>query len=254
MVVRERRSGLVYLLALGLVITTLILAFSSRETRIYTGSQEGNVLTVSGTGEVTAEPDEAYMYLRVETLKSSADQAQFTNSRVSSNVIDELKSQGLKDSDIETYRFTIYRKESYNENSRRMEFEGYQVEHVIKATTARVKEVGDIIDAAVQSGADGVERVSFGLSKKKEADVKGEALARAAALSREKALALSASTGVRLGKIRSVSESGSYYAPYDYYPGMRIASAEKFNAADSASIQPQKLELSATVTIVYELN
>ena len=54
---------------------------------------------------------------------------------------------------------------------------------------------------------------------------------------------------VGLGKPISISESNFYYQPYTLYSG--AAQLEKSSA--ETTINPQKLDVSATVALVYEI-
>ena len=125
---------------------------------------------------------------------------------------------------------------------------GYHQVHTLKLTTGDVEGVGRIVDAAIAAGANGVESVSFGLRKGTEKKVRDEALVKAAGVAKEKASLLSEAAGIRLGRVVNLDES-FYYAP--------IAANVRSNAlADygaPSNIAPQKVDVSSSVHMVYEI-
>jgi len=234
------------ILVLGLIAVSIILALNVKTQT----TTERNKLTATGNSELTVVPDKAEIYITIETLKDTATASKNENAKITDNVIKALKEKGVANDDISTYRFNLFRKESWNDVTRKMEFEGYQLTHVLKVVTEELNSVGELIDFSVNAGANGVERVSFGLTKEKEKDARDQALAKASSLAGEKAEAMAASLGLRLESIISVSESGFYYAPYDYYP--RAGAAVKEMAVET-TIQPENVEISATINVVYEI-
>ena len=115
-----------------------------------------------------------------------------------------LKKEGVKDKDIETSQFSIYPRYEYEEvveiNLRKSNqiLSGYEVVNVLKVTTQDLEKAGKLIDAAVDAGANDIERVTFGLTKEKEKEVKQQAMNLASNDAKEKAVALATNLGVAL--------------------------------------------------------
>ena len=65
----------------------------------------------------------------------------------------------------------------------------------------------------------------------------------------DKAASLASSLKINLGKIISVQESSFRFTPYDYAPG--AMAVEESQAG--TEISPQKVEVSASVTLAYEI-
>ena len=117
--------------------------------------------------------------------------------------------------------------------------------------TDDVDNAGKYIDAAVDAGANIVNRIDFTLSDDYEEDVKRQAMIQASDDAEEKAVALTSNLGVRLGSIVSISESSYSYSPYRYYGTDAMMEA---GAADvPTKISPEKVDVRGSVSLVYEI-
>jgi uncharacterized protein YggE len=250
---KKDNSSLVNMLAAGLVIVALVLAFSSRSTInvASSGQIQKDTITVSGQAEMTVDPDQAEMYIKIETTKTTAKLAKDENSIISSAVESALRSKGITEKDVETSRYQIYPKYEYDPDTRKSSISGYTVTNVLKVTTTNLDKVGEVIDAAVDSGANGFERIVFGLTDEKEKDVNAQVLLKASDEAKAKAISLTKNLGVRLGKLSSISESNFYYAPYEYARAEADFGVAK--TGESISISPQKVDVTATVNLAYEI-
>ena len=252
----ETKNYLTTILAVGLVIVALLLALNSKSNVVI--GQNGlqrNSVSVSGTSTLTVDPDKAEIYVKIATLEKTAQDSKNKNSQISGNVVKALKKEGVKDSDIETAQFNIYPKYDYEEvpqipvRNPKQVLAGYEVDNVLKVTTKDLEKIGRLIDVAVNNGASEVERVSFGLTKEREKDIKQQAMIMASNDAKDKAVALVTNLEVGLGKPISISETNFYYQPYTLYSG--AAQLEK--SAAETTINPQKLDVSATINLVYEI-
>ena len=194
-------------------------------------------------------PDEAAVYLTIETLKGTADESRNENTAISDRVMASLKILGLEDKNIETLNYNIYPEYDWSENKQRLK--GYKTVNSLKAKTKDFSLLGKIIDAAVDAGVNRVDNIQFELSSELEATAKKDALERASRDAKEKAEATARGLDVKLGKIVSVSTQDYYYQPFPIFRGGMAAEAKE--AIASTSISPQELETRATVSVVFEL-
>ncbi len=247
--VKKDRNILTIILLLGLILTLLILASNTKKTIVVSGQDVRNTISVSGSSELSVEPDKAEIYVNIETTKETAKEAKDENARVSKKVTDALKKAGIKRDDIETTQFRINPKYEYSRA--KSEFIGYTVTHVLKVTTTNIDKVGDFIDTAVDNGATRINSIGFTLTDKKQKEMKGEAMIRASQEAREKAEALATNLGVRLGKITSVSESSFNYIPF---VSRSFAMAEAaIEAPVATGISPEDVTIRATVNVAFEI-
>ncbi|MEM2916012.1 MAG: SIMPL domain-containing protein [Candidatus Woesearchaeota archaeon] len=232
----------------GMVLAVLLL--SACTITVQQPTERQDVITVTGSSQFKAVPDQATVYLQVETNGTTAKEAQDKNSRIMDAVQNALLRAGLDSRDMETTYYNVYPYTYWDYEKQRQVEAGYKASHSLKITTNDIKKVGTYIQVGIDAGATSVNSISFELSKVAEKDAKNEALKRAVQDAKSKAEALADGIGKRLGKVVSVSIN-EYYA----YPIMR-AGAEVMAAKDSAvppPIMPQELDVSASVQVVFEI-
>jgi uncharacterized protein YggE len=242
----EIKAGIVSVIAvIGLVLVSCLLVLSTKE-------NTKDTLSVSGMAELTVAPDKAEIYLNVVTLAPTANKAQADNKEISAKVIAALKTAGVKDTDIETSNYYLNKKQDWNSKEQTYEDKGYELTHTIKVTTTSVDAAGELVDKAISAGANGVERVSFGLTKELEKKVREEALAKATIAAKEKAISIAQNSEVKLGKISSIQESNFYYQPFEANVRNTYAK-EASDVMGGSIIAPQKVDVSSSIQISYKI-
>lgn len=248
----EKRDCLTTIPAVGLVIVAIVLALSFNAKT--DAKEEKSKIIVFGASALTVDPNKAEIYVKIITLEKTAQESRNKNSQIASSVTKVLKKEGVRDKDIETSQFFISQKYEYEEiteagsRKSRQTLIGYEVTNILKVTTQDLDKAGRLIDAAVDNGANDIERVSFGLTKEKEKEIKQQAMILASNDAKEKAVALATNLEVSLLKPISISESSFYYQPFEVARGALL---EK--AAPETIISPQRLEVSASVSLAYEI-
>jgi uncharacterized protein YggE len=208
---------------------------------------EISTLTVSGTGEATADADMVTIVLGVQTRNESAAGAVADNARMMADSIEALLAAGVPEDEIKTSGFSIYPTRDWIDGklSDKVVFEVSNQVTITLDLTDEV-DVGEVLDSAVGAGANSVESVTFGL--RDPTGVQEEALENAVVDAMGKALVISEAAGVTLGRILSISEGGASPVP--------MAESRVYFAADAGAatpIVPGDVEVTATVTITYEI-
>jgi len=237
------------LLIVGIAAVAIILAVHNTNTTEQTTKEKSTIVSTE-TSTTTVSPDTAEIYVGVLTEAKTAEEAQKNNAELMDKVKKALTAQGVADSDMETMNFALNPKYDWTYSSGKII--GYEATHTLKITTKDIKSTGKLSDAAVSAGANNVNYISFTLSEDMQKQVKNQAITKAADAAKAKAQTLADATGVKLGKIVDVSESSYNYMPYRYY-GYAEASAGKAAPTVDTSISPQNVDVSATVTITYEI-
>ncbi len=214
-------------------------------------AEQKQTISVSGEYETFAAPDKAEIYFRVETQKLTAKDAQDLNSEYSDAAIASLKKAGVASADIETTDYRIEKVRDWNPQTYDYEDKGYRATHVFKVTTLKIEDVGTLLQVAVDAGVNSIDDVVFSLSKEKERDVKTTVMQQAATKAKEKAIALASSLDVKLGKVVSVTESSYSYVPYRY--GLAETAMISSKAAPAPQISPEQVQVSATVSVSFEI-
>jgi uncharacterized protein len=219
-----------------------------------TGQRE--TVQSNGLSQITVMPDLVSVYFNVETNGTTAKEAKDENSKIVNNVINSLIEQGFKREEIETINLNVYediRWEYDGKSSKRVPY-GFKATHTIriKFPTEDTDKIGKAIDAGIDNGAM-LSYINFELSKELENKYKAEALESATQDARIKAEAMARGLNAKLGKVVSVNTYDFGYNPWIAYDNMATRSMEIDYAKVESSVQPRNQEISAQVSVVYQL-
>jgi uncharacterized protein YggE len=212
------------------------------------GSADVRTLSVSGSGEAFLAPDIAYIYIGVHTENATAADAVTENTSRTQELIQALQEFGIDPKDIRTTNFSIYPMDRFDPATGMPSGEKvYAVDNTVYVTVRDLTRLGDLLDTAVQAGANTVNSVQFDVADKDEAlqQARAEALKDAQA----QAQALAQSAGLSLGEIRSINFLDAQ--PYPIFDGRGGGGG---GAAEGAvPIQPGQLTFTVNVSVTYEL-
>lgn len=163
-------------------------------------------LTVTGEAEIFLKPDLAYVVVGIETQGSTAAQAQQKNATMMTAVVNALRKAGVAEKDLQTSNYSlnpVY--DSRPSLSGRPKVTGYTTSHQLRITVRDLEKLGDLIDEAVQAGANIVHSVTFTVVN--QSAWEKQALEQAIANARDKAQAMAKAAGVTLGRPVQLSAS-----------------------------------------------
>ena len=203
-------------------------------------------LTVTGSGIATVTPDKASLFIGVQTADSSSKTAQDKNAKDINNVIGALLDYGVKEKDISTSSFDLYANYDYSKDV--SELIGYTATTMLTVKNLDVKDVGELLEKVGEAGVNQVNGIRFDYTETEAAYDK--ALDAAMDRAQEKAEKLAAREGCRLGKILSVSEGDSNGSAATTGAREYMESAK----ADSMNVMPGESDVTATVTVTYQLS
>ncbi len=240
----EKNNWLIGILVLALVVISIAFVYFNKSG----GTTNQQTITASGTSTITAVPDEASVYIRIDTLEKTTEESKNKNTQLSDSVINSVKKLNIQQN-IETTSYNIY--PEYDWSNNKQELKGYRTTTTLKVSTKYFDDLGAIVDTAVKAGATGIDSINFELSKDKQNEYKRDALAKATEDAKLKAEAIANGLGAKLGKLSSVTESSFNYIPYPIFRGGGdVVAAEK---AVSTNIEPQNLDITASVNVVYQI-
>lgn len=228
-----------------LVVVTLLaaLALTGCSTKVVTtgGAPALYTVTAGGTGKVAAPPDMAEMFfgasVTAEDAKSALDQA----SVIAEDIAAAVKDTGVSADDIQTANVSVWPEQSGGE---RVTVTGYRASVQVRVKLRDIAKVGEVITAASEAGANEIGGPSFTLSD--DAEVRSDAIEAAIADARKRGQVMAKAADKRLGEIISMSESNVSVPPIYYDMGARAT-------AESVPIEPGQLDISTSVTVVFEL-
>ncbi|HEY2074484.1 MAG TPA: SIMPL domain-containing protein, partial [Gaiellaceae bacterium] len=117
-----------------------------------TAASSSDTVTVSGTGTVTAVPDEASFDFTVQTKGKTASAALTQNGTATQAVISAVKAAGVPDANIQTQQVSLDPVTSSDGTT----ITGYTASNTIDVSKLAIAKSGAIVDAAVGAGANGV--------------------------------------------------------------------------------------------------
>ena len=239
------RSKSIFLIG-GMVLLGLLLsAFVSGQTA-QGDSTSMRTLGVTGTGQVYLTPDIATISIGVRTDHESASEAVVDNNAQIQQVVTALKDLGVEEKDIQTSNFSIYPQQQYDDQGN-ITSTIYVVENTVMVTIRDLDMLGDVLDAAVENGANSIYGIQFDVEDKTAAFT--EARQKAVEDANVKAAELADAAGVTLGEIQKISESTVYPGPmFD----ARGGGAEQA-VASAVPISPGQLTITSDVNIVYAI-
>ncbi len=240
-----RNHILTPLLALLLVFSLIVLPVSAATT-----SNE-RVINTQGTGTITTTPDLVEISVAVMTEHTDVKDAQRENAVKMNAVMNALKNSGLTSDDIKTTGYSIYQvtKEEDRIFPGEKRAQVYRVTNTLMITLKDTTKAGDIIDIAIENGANNVNYISFTLSDEKQASLRAEALQEAVAQSRGDADVVAASLGLSVRDVKEVTIGGGYYPPTSrMYDSMMLAAGMEKAATP---IEAGEVTVTATVSVTY---
>ena len=211
------------------------------------GDEAVRSISVTGTGEVRAEPDIATVSTGVEVRADTVAEARAGAAAAANAVVAALRAEGVAETDIRTVNFSIRPMYDYSGETPRIV--GYVVSNTVMVTVRDVESVGELIDAVAEAGGDSVRFDGISFSHDDPAALAEEARELAIQDARAKAEQLAALTGVRLGSVISVVET-SWAAPLvGFSPRAEFAMADD----GGTSIQPGTAAVTVTVQAAWEI-
>ncbi len=210
--------------------------------------KESNTINVQGNSELTVEPDEAEVWVGASFVKETAKEAQDSINKVINDIVDGLRYKGFRESDMETTQLNLREEFSWDSGTR--ESVGWRATQTLKVRTTDMTKVGEIVDIAVENGANQINNINFGLSKERDQEYKKQALAEATRNAKDKAETIAESLGVRLGSIKTVTESSYHYMPYRYAMAEMAGDSA---VQEAAMVLPSDVTITANIAIVYNV-
>jgi len=208
-------------------------------------------LTVRGSGEAAAAPDQALVQLGAVAQSERAADAQKQVNRVVGAILEAMKAAGISEHNISTTELTLVpvherTNRSPAEQANLPRIVGYLATNVVRVEMQDINKIGDVIDAGIGAGANRLEGLTFGL--KDDSPFRKKALQQAVLNAREKAEAIADALNLRLVRILEITEEG-VQTVRPQFRIQRMAAA----AAESTPVEPGRIQVSASVIIDYQI-
>jgi uncharacterized protein YggE len=206
---------------------------------------------MSAEAKTMAVPDLATINVGVTSNASTAKAAADDVNKKLAQITEMVKRQGIDAKDITTSNYSVYPMQDYTSPKQRIT--GYTANQTLTVKVHGVDKstdkVSKILDNATESGANQIQGVYFNFE---DADSLKQAVRKQAIeKAKQKALDLAQASGLKLGKVVSISE-GSTPTPYPL-PYALDSKAGMGGGGVAPSIENGSQEISAQMTVVFEL-
>jgi hypothetical protein len=234
---------------LAVLLIGLVGGFAIRAVTADGGGPAGppHLVTVTGTASVSQAPDEAVITLGVRSEAATGGEAFQANAEKANAVLDSLAQMGVEDKDIKTVNVGLDRQ--VRDRGTKHETTVYVAHHEWEVTLRDLSAIGDVLDAAVNAGADEVRDIRFGLSD--PAQARQDALAEAVKGSRAKADTIAEAAGSKVTGVVSVREQGS--GSNELYLQRASLAMPAFGGVPTPVVPPEDIQVRVTVTAVWSL-
>jgi len=222
----------------------------AQEVKPDTPTAEPATISVNGIGEVFLTPDVAYVTLGVRTESEDAGEAVSDNSELADAIIAALQANGVDEKDIGTSAFNVYWSEEWQGEGLPY-LKTYIVENLVDVTVRDFDNLGSLLNAALDAGANSVHNVRFDVLDKSNA--LAEARVIAVENAQEQAGQLAAAAGVGLGELVTIS---SWNTPTVVEPSYAYGMGGGGAAMDSSSVPTSggQLVVRVEVNVVYSVD
>ncbi len=279
--IKERSMKVLSALGIVLTIYVGVLALAKLREYPYIGSQypSGNVITVTGEGEVFAVPDIAEISFSVNEEADTLPAAQEVAATKMNAAIDYLTSNGVDEKDIKTTNYSANPRYEYRNAGVMPMYDtsvregvstgsagsavtmsypvpggdtrvlvGYDVNQTISVKVRDTKKAGELIAGVTAQGITDVYGPNFTIDD--EDKLQREARQDAIKDARAKAKELADDLDVRLVRVVSFNDNNGGY--YPMYAKVEMA-MDSGSVPTAPNITPGENRIAASVTITYEI-
>jgi uncharacterized protein YggE len=207
------------------------------------------LIYVSGEAQLEAPPDLVIINLGVVTQAKTVGEARTQNAERMDAVAGAIKRLGVPPAQIATTRFSVTPQYDYQERRSPPRILGYSVSNQLTVRQEDLDKVSEVLDAALQAGANDVGSVTFTL--KEPGKLKLAAYEEAVRDAQSRAQALARAAGVQLGKIYVLRESGGM--PVPVRSEFRMMAMAESADQKATPMEPGEVNVQVRVEIQYEI-
>lgn len=210
-----------------------------------------NTVTVGADGSYLVEPDVAYLSFAVEARGATAQAAQQEAAKRFAAVEKTLyETFKLDRKDVQTTSFSVQPEYTYTDKDGQ-KLKDYLASHQVQVTYRDLNNIGKLLDAVSEAGANRMDGVRFWTEKQDQYEL--EALKKAMANADVKANVLASSAKRQLGTVINIVQGNTSSPPIVLQNASFAREAASAASVPGSSVQTGQIEISASVTVQYEL-
>lgn len=210
-------------------------------------AETDRTVSTTGTGTVSVAPDRAVVVLGVMTETEMASDAMSETNDLMQDVVDALIEAGVDEDNIQTRVIQLQPRYEQQQGPQPgpSELIGFRAVNLVEVTLTDAGMFGDVLDAAVEAGANLIETFEFEISD--PADALEDARSDAWDDAESKAQQLADLAGATLGPVVSINEFTQ--GPIPFGRGGDIA----LEQAASAPVQPGQQTVRVELQVTWSL-
>ena len=206
-------------------------------------------VSVSGSGEVTAEPDLAHVALGVEARQPTLAAARSQVAATVDRVLALTRGLGIDPRLVNATRVLVQPEYRWNEKDRERVLLGYLVSRQVEVEVRNLDQLGPLLERAVDAGVNHLSDPQLDSSRHRE--LERQALTRAVQDARLNAETLATAAGAKLGAVRTLNAGSAAELPA--YRSRAGVVAADVAPSPGAPYPTADLKFAAVVTAEYEL-
>ena len=212
--------------------------------------EQKSLVTASGVGEVKVVPDEVSLMISVQNFSADAVMSRSENDRRMKKVLAVIQQLGIDSKDYKTiFTDTEPRYKDYDESKG---LRGFFSSSGVSVKLRDISKLSELKVKAFAAGATSFGQVEFSTSKLLERRFEARALAVKAA--KEKAVAMAAQLGQRIGKAFTITEGTDGEQPYGFYGYVMKTKSNTYANEDSGpSVAEGVISIKERVSVSFLL-
>lgn len=210
-----------------------------------TSEEAPGTLSVEGVGRAEAEPDLLLVDVGVAVISESALEASREALRRMNEIYDGLAVLGIDRDSIETTNLSIHSEYTPQGPGQEEPPSRYRAQNMVRVRTGETDQAGPLIDTLIQSGANQLMGVRFGVSD--ETPYLEEARRAAVRDARRRAEVMAGELDLVLGRVLEVSSVSEEGRPVPYEM-MGLG-----GGGESTPVSPGTISFRERVSVIFEL-
>ncbi len=208
------------------------------------------LVSVTGSGEVTAQPDMAHVTLGVESRRPTLAEARTEVNLTVERILALTRELKIDPKQVDSTRLQVQPDYRWDEKTSKQVLLGYVVSRQIVVEVRDLDRLGTLLEKSVSAGVNQLGEARLDSSRRK--DLEREALTMAVDDARLNADALARAAGARLGPVQSLSAAGTMPVPMYSQRAMSMAAPAAADEAEQ-SYQPSEMKFTSSVSAQFEL-
>jgi uncharacterized protein len=230
-------------LAVTLIIAAVAPLASAQDVATTTAAPGPPVIVTTGEAVLQRAPDRAWVTISAESHARTPEEAQRANTAAMSAVNARLKASAVAADAIQTVGYNL--QPEYDYANGKQTLRDYLARNEVQVRVDALDRVGQVIGAAVESGATNVSGIRFDVKDRDAAE--REAMSRAVADAVARAQAAAAGARVAVDRVLRIEEQREFVPPQPR--PMAMMARQSADASASVPIEAGQIEIRARVVV-----